>query len=312
MALYAFDGTWNSEHDAGVYGVSTNVVEFARAYDGRLAVVQAAQAEGESTVRDDFYASGPGTRHGFFGKVFGGAFGFGGRERIGQAKEAVAKRFAAGDEAIDIIGFSRGAALALHFSNSLAGMSFVNAVGENKKAEIRFLGLWDVVAAFGLPLDLGPIRFQRINLGYKLKLGDHVQYCFHAVALDEKRDAFRVTRVDNGYQVWFRGVHSDIGGGNENARLSNITLAWMLRKARAVGLPVNATLADALPVDATAPIKPASKGPQREFREMSAKDRIHYTVARRDARDCRNLPDGCPIESAEDERMRIVRTAQLS
>ena len=33
MALYAFDGTWNSDHDAGQYGQDTNVVKFARLYD---------------------------------------------------------------------------------------------------------------------------------------------------------------------------------------------------------------------------------------------------------------------------------------
>lgn len=302
MALYAFDGTWNSEHDTGVYGVNTNVVEFARAYDGRLAVVQKPGERGEPSVRDDFYESGPGTRHGWLGKWIGGAFGVGGHERIAEAKAAVRKHFAEGDEIVDIVGFSRGAALALHFSNVLGDESFPVQTGQKAPVKIRFLGLWDVVAAFGIPLDVGPLRFSRINIGYTLKLGDHVQYCFHAVALDEKRDAFRETRVDNGYQVWFRGVHSDVGGGGENPGLSNITLRWMLRKAVKVGLPVDGGLANRLVCDPSAATKPASLGPARTFREMTGKDRVHYTVNPRNVKNCQNPPAGCPVESEDDER----------
>lgn len=311
MALYAFDGTWNEQHDAGVYGVNTNVVEFARAYDGRKAVVQKPEEEGGPSVRDDFYVSGVGTRHGTLGKWLGGALGFGGRDRISEAKKAVADHFAKGDEIIDVIGFSRGAALALHFTNVLGGETFRTRQGQKVKPQVRFLGLWDVVAAFGIPIDLGPIRFQRINIGYKLKLADHVTYCFHAVALDERRDAFRVTRVDNGYQVWFRGVHSDVGGGNQNAKLSNIALAWMLRKAAGAGLPVNAAFADGLPLDAMAAVKPATLGPMRKFREITKNDRVHYSVIPRPVQECQNPPEGCGIESRTDEAARILTLAEL-
>lgn len=321
MALYAFDGTWNERHDAGVYGVNTNVVEFVKAYNGKRAIVQKPTEEagkkGVTAVREDlekdedFYVSGVGTRHGFLGKVIGGAFGVGGRTRIKEAKEQVAEHFAAGDEIIDIIGFSRGAALALHFANVLGGETFRNSQGRNVKPQVRFLGLWDVVAAFGFPLDLGPIHFQRINLGYKLELADHVKYCFHAVALDERRDAFRVTRVDNGYQVWFRGVHSDVGGGNQNFKLSNITLAWMLRKAAAVGLPVDPALAAQLVTDTKAAIKPSEHGPMHKFREMKKNDRIHFTVSPREIKECQNPPQGCPVESKEDESRRILTTEEL-
>lgn len=312
MALYAFDGTWNELHDTGVYGVNTNVVEFARAYDGRLAVVQKPEQAGGPSVRDDFYVEGPGTRHGFFGKILGGAFGAGGRDRIAEGHEAVARRFAQGDDVVDVIGFSRGAALALHFANTLEGKAFPDAKGQKREVRVRFLGLWDVVAAFGLPLDLGPVHFQRINLGYKLKLPPHVRYCFHAVALDEKRDAFRVTRVDNGYQVWFRGVHSDVGGGNTNSKLSNITLAWMLRKAKAVGLPVDGALADRLETDPAAAIRPATSGPAHDFREITKNDRVHWSVSRRGVKECRDPIEGCPVETREDEASRVLTTEELA
>jgi len=311
MALYAFDGTWNDEKDTGVYGENTNVVEFARAYNGPRQIVQKGATEEGATVQDDFFAGGVGTRHGFLGKVVGGAFGVGGRTRIREAKQVVAQNFAAGDEVIDVVGFSRGAALALQFANVLEGETYANRSGQKVKPQVRFLGLWDVVAAFGIPMDLGPIHFQRINLGYKLKLAEHVKYCFHAVAIDEKRDAFRVTRIDDGYQVWFRGVHSDVGGGNQNSKLSNIALAWMLRKAQAAGLPVDGKLADQLVSDKAAAIQPARSRHAREFRQIRDNDRIHYTVDPRQVPECQNPSEKCPRETEVDEKGRILTTAQL-
>lgn len=38
--------------------------------------------------------------------------------------------------------------------------------------------------------------------------------------------------------MWFRGVHSDIGGG-QCPGLSNIALCWMLRRAKEAGLPID-------------------------------------------------------------------------
>src|SRR5688572_21978964 len=103
MALYAFDGTWNTEKDAGRYDRNTNVVRFKDCYAGT-----------------SFFYKGVGTRHGKLGKFFGGAFGVGGHERIEAARADVAKRLADGDRDIDIVGFSRGAALAAHFANVIA------------------------------------------------------------------------------------------------------------------------------------------------------------------------------------------------
>src|ERR1700755_3480291 len=103
MALYAFAGTWNSEKDAGRYDLNTNVVRFKDLYAGTR-----------------FFYQGVGTKHGTLGKIIGGAFGVGGHERIEEAKRDIAKQFAAGDRDIDITGFSRGAALAVHFANTLS------------------------------------------------------------------------------------------------------------------------------------------------------------------------------------------------
>src|SRR5688500_4256375 len=168
MALYAFDGTWNSEKDAGEYDRNTNVVRFKDLYTG-----------------SKFFYRGVGTKHGFLGKVAGGAFGVGGHDRIEDAKKHMAKQFTIGDRDIDIVGFSRGAALAVHFANVIADDG-VTVNGVLERPPVRFLGVWDIVASFGIPINLG-FNFNRINLGYKLGLGKGVKFCYHAIALDEAR-----------------------------------------------------------------------------------------------------------------------------
>ena len=73
-------------------------------------------------------------------------------------------------------------------------------------------------------------------------LSTHVDGAFHALAIDEKRKAFVPTlwtqqpHAGNQVleQVWFSGVHSDVGGGYADSGLSDIALLWMMAKARAL------------------------------------------------------------------------------
>jgi uncharacterized protein (DUF2235 family) len=291
MALYAFDGTWNEEKDTGEYGKNTNVVKFRDAYDGKR----------------EFYTKGVGTRHGLIGKIFGGAFGAGGHDRIREGQTALFANFRNGDEDIDIIGFSRGAALALHFANMIASEGVSDPESGERLAEkppIRFLGLWDVVAAFGIPIDIG-IPFSRINLGYRLKLPDNVKHCFHALALDELRQTFRPTRVNGGYEVWFRGVHSDIGGGNDNEALSHIALRWMLRKAIKAGLPIRPgsdRMLDAK-IDPNAKVSKNKDLIKNGPREIKTGDLVHYSVTNREGHV--NPAANAPIESDMNETERL-------
>jgi uncharacterized protein (DUF2235 family) len=287
MALYAFDGTWNDRKDAGEYDKNTNVVRFVDHYGGTT----------------EFF-KGIGRRYGHVGKWIGGALGVGGRKRIHDASVRLFELYKEGDREIDIVGFSRGAALALHFSNKIyrRGIRHPDSgerIGDRHPA-IRFLGLFDVVAAFGIPVNLG-IPFQRINLGYRLRLPPNVEHCFHALALDERRSPFRATRVDNGYEVWFRGVHSDVGGGNQNLGLNNISFRWLVRKATAVGVPVSSEIADELPVDTGAAVK--SKGGDKP-RQPRPDDRVHYTVEPRVGKEHTNPPIESPRESENDELSR--------
>ena len=121
------------------------------------------------------------------------------------------------------------------------------------------------------------------------------------MAMDERRQTFRVTRLLNGYEVWFRGVHSDVGGGNGNVGLATITLRWMLRKAIAAGLPIKETAiaAHQSKINLEAPLHPPRDFIPNEYRGFLKGDRFHYTVNARPNH--HNLPNECVYETEADE-----------
>ena len=289
MALYAIDGTWNSIRNGEDESRNTNVGGFCRRYEGGI-----------------FYERGVGTRLGFFGKIFGGAFGIGGDSRVDRLYKNICHTYVHGDQDIDIIGFSRGAALALDLANKVHRFGIKDlATGQVvvKEPKIRFLGLWDTVGSFGLTL--GP--FQKINLGHHLGVPLSATHCFHALAIDERRSNFAPTRLSpRAYEVWFRGNHSDVGGGNGNAGLNNISLRWMLRKALALGLPVTESKFPAdtdINVDAELN-EPTDPIPGR-LRSVKPDDCVHYTVTERTGDRFNRPADTCLKEESEHEAERL-------
>ncbi len=298
MALYAFDGTWNKDKPGTER--DTNILWFCAAY-------------GESA----FYQKGIGTKVGKLGRIVGGITGLGGRSRVRAARKKLIANFNRGDTTIDIVGFSRGAALALHFANK------IDAKGVKTKAgrvfpETRFLGLWDTVAAFGAP-DIPA------NIGWDLDLPDNVENCFHALALDEMRRAFKPERLeaqvddagDEGVlrECWFRGVHSDIGGGNKNTGLSSITLDWMFAKARQSGLKLDLSVVkkNRARMKPKAPISKHKDAAFKErFRVVRAADPVHESVRfRADTPKKRhnNPPTGAVVVSNTGRKVRAFRRA---
>ena len=270
MALYAFDGTWNEDEidDA----TDTNVVRFRELYAGA----------------DFEYLSGVGTRFGAIGRALGGLFGAGGHSRIDEMYDLLCENWNNGDRDIDLIGFSRGAALAVHFANKVAKKGIKQKDGTTVVPTIRFLGVWDIVASFGLAFD-NVLPFQEINLGWNVdKVAANVEHCFHAMALDERRETFGVTRLDpehrlgNVTELWFRGVHSDVGGGNGNVTRSNIALNWMLDNARECKVPLNESRAKDARYSACDPAAPISENrdPQRDKRREVLPDDPWHPTAR--------------------------------
>ena len=290
MPVYAFDGTWNEAKDGDdpAY-TNTNVFRFYEAY------------KRHSKRPDlDFYVPGVGTRFKAIGRALGGVFGLGELSRIDEAYDALCKAWDQGERDIDIVGFSRGAATTLDFCHCIQERG-IRKPGSDQVVEpspkIRFLGVWDVVASFGLA-NLGNTA---LNIGHHLSLPkSNLQYCFHALALDERRPSFLPTRVEGACEVWFRGVHSDIGGGNKNQGLNDVTLRWMMHKAKGAQLPIGQEDIDALKPDPTSVPSPAGghKLPL-EIRPVSSTDRGHYTVS--PLKGWASLPDTCSVESESDE-----------
>jgi uncharacterized protein (DUF2235 family) len=223
MALYAFDGTGNEDRDGDDY--DTNIVDFFRAYDDPL------KDNDPDDPRGSLYVKGIGRlARTFFGERLSEAFGIGGHRRVRQAMRRLRNNLRAGDTDVDVIGFSRGAGIAISFTNEVAE--------EHPGLSIRFLGLWDTVGQFGLP-------GEQLQAGHDLSCPRNVRRCYHALALDENRALFPLTRmlrddkpVQGFIEAWFRGVHSDVGGGNGNRGLNWISLHWMLQAARREGLPL--------------------------------------------------------------------------
>ncbi len=121
------------------------------------------------------------------------------------------------------------------------------------KPEIEFIGVWDTVDAYGLPIDelailwdrlIFPIRFPDQRLSTKVKRACHAlsiddeRHTFHPVLWDEseEHELAESGQVQPGRieQVWFAGVHSDVGGGYPMNDLSLVPLDWMIFKVEAV------------------------------------------------------------------------------
>jgi len=122
---------------------------------------------------------------------------------------------------------------------------------ENHRPVIRFVGVWDTVAAYGGPF--AEVTRAIDNWIFPLSMPDYrlhenVQCARHAIALDDERESFHPLLWDEVYeqkqglpperlqQVWFTGMHSDVGGGYPDESLSYVSLLWMLEEAEKVGL----------------------------------------------------------------------------
>lgn len=115
-----------------------------------------------------------------------------------------------------------------------------------KPVRIHFLGLWDTVGAYGVPIEelhaaidkfVFPLTFA------SRKLLDCVACARQALSIDDERNSFAPVpweRLDRDperlKQVWFCGSHSNVGGGYADDTLSSTPLAWIVNEAAAAGL----------------------------------------------------------------------------
>lgn len=115
--------------------------------------------------------------------------------------------------------------------------------GRRTGVRVRCIGVWDTVGALGVPANRITGSWQPCSQAYRfldVNLGAHVEHAYQALSLDERRSPFlpSIWTPDpqaahkEVQQVWFRGVHSDIGGGYQRHGAADIALLWMAERVR--------------------------------------------------------------------------------
>ncbi|MEE4238967.1 MAG: DUF2235 domain-containing protein [Anderseniella sp.] len=115
---------------------------------------------------------------------------------------------------------------------------------------IRFLGVWDTVDAYGSPVDELTRAWDMVVWPLSAKdrdLSPRVARACHALALDEQRESFEPmlwneagmqtkSRLEDERlsQVWFPGVHANVGGGYPDDGMAFIALDWMIGQCEAL------------------------------------------------------------------------------
>jgi len=259
------DGTWNRPEEDVETDFPTNVLKLARAIRPSTGNVR----------QHVFYDWGLGSYH---NSVGAGITGQGIHKNILDGYRYIVQNYSANDK-IYLFGFSRGAytvrALSGLINNcgilkrpdarliSEAWKIYKSPLGKNHpdgeasrlfrkdhahpSRKVHFIGVWDTVGALGVPFSLMGL-FDRNDEFYDTKMGENVSIARHALAIDEQREDFSPTiwtprpGVDL-KQVWFSGVHTDIGGSYPPDRKTGISasdtpLAWMLDEAESAGLKV--------------------------------------------------------------------------
>ena len=127
-------------------------------------------------------------------------------------------------------------------------MAFKQKHSYYENLRIKFIGVWDTVGALGIPSRWFQWYNNKKYQFHDTTLSSITDYAYQALAIDEKRSNFMPAlwemsnKVRSGeveqvvQQVWFPGVHSNIGGGYPDQGLSDVTLSWMINKAKETGL----------------------------------------------------------------------------
>ena len=226
------DGTWNEPDDLDDGGYpqqdSTNVE--------KLRYLLSPQNQ---TV---LYFPGVGTDGKQAVRVIDGAFGHSAERRVEEAYDALEAAYQPGDD-LAIFGFSRGAATSRILARRIHEQGLAG-----QQPDIRFMGLFDTVAALGVPRPkLDEFRKQFHDAGDRLRIPPEVRHVVHLVAIDEDRALFDTTLLSiesdatTADETWFAGNHGDVGGGwprtsPDERQLAAIALSYMIRAAAAHGI----------------------------------------------------------------------------
>ncbi len=240
LVLFAFDGTLQNADAAA------NVYRFSQWYrDGQALAAGLAESH---------YHPGPG---GWPLVDLDAAFALSANEIVNTQWQRLLDHLylledAAEPISLDLLGYSRGAALARHFGNQVVEQTRAGrfwfwdaALGDvTACVDLRFMGLFDTVAQFGL-LGQG-------DGAYDFTVDPAWRGVAHAVALNERRDWYPLLSLADRHgqlppgalELPFVGAHGDIGGGLVHPEsvtppqvpLSDVALQWMADRAEALGV----------------------------------------------------------------------------
>lgn len=301
------DGTWNTpdQEDNGIPS-PTNVFKIYNAI-----------AERDGDIKQlRYYHPGVGSEGGVLRAAIGGAIGAGISQHIRSAYHWLGRNYEPGDQ-IFLFGFSRGAFTARSIGGFLgrglldlrdlapkdswsrvekayeayrergssredrgwADDDWAFFQGENA-TPVRFVGVWDTVGALGVPDDLEILNLFDNKEKWQFhntKLGENVLTARHAMAIDEIRSSFSITRWQNARthrdtkEVWFVGVHADVGGGYADTALSDAALQWMIDESHAADLKFRDGVLQGLAADSTGVMHNSYKGVFAKLRSRPRK-----------------------------------------
>lgn len=280
------DGTWNRPEEDLEKDHASNVLKIARAI----------KPETPEFKQHVFYDWGLGSYH---NSISAGVMGNGIHKNILDGYRYIVQNYAPGDK-IYLFGFSRGAytvrALCGLINNCgivkrphaylieqawqiyKSGSKKNHPDGEgavqfradycHRSRTVQFVGAWDTVGALGIPFTLMGLLEGKDEF-YDTKMGSNVKIARHALAIDEQREDFEPTiwtprsGVDL-RQVWFSGVHSDVGGSygpdkDTGNCVSDIALGWMIDEAKAAGLTIETHITSSLTDGTKAPLHRSRK-----------------------------------------------------
>lgn len=201
-------------------------------------------------------------------RVIGLAFGYGISENVADAYQFLMRNFEPGDD-LYLFGFSRGAYTARALCGMLHIVGLLTQGNEglipyairmikrrridfkvaaafkktfSRECKPHFVGVWDTVSSVGWVYNAVRFPFTRATKNPDFHI------VRHAVSIDERRAFFRQNSFGEPHdpdqdvlEVWFAGVHSDVGGSYKEpeSQLSQIALRWMLCEAELAGLKVD-------------------------------------------------------------------------
>ena len=246
--IFCFDGTGNEPSDAEQFKEDesvTNILKLHLMLGGGLTDDAAPVTTPSGRRQRSFYYNGIGTlgaggRIPFFGPLYKAA-----RQAVNEifaptwgdasdiledAKADLAQTDCGPDDKLIIFGYSRGAALARKFASLV--------LQEREDCAVAFLGVFDTVAAMsGIHRKGERISSDVVFENGTLHAG--IERAAHLLALDEDRVPFTPTLMNKDaeeprriLEVWFPGVHGDVGGGYWQDGLSDVALEFMIAKCR--------------------------------------------------------------------------------